>query len=208
MTESIITKPLHTWPRERTTRFRPSPFRSSYGDTMAKLRHELVHLRATKAIIELDITEADIRNDGWPRASAKVPPAVKLTVFTRGDNTLVYATDRFDDWHDNLRAIALGLEALRKIERYGIADDGEQYAGWRQLGETGSSVDSVAEAAHTMLQTVLPPGQAPDVQQVKANLGGWLKDLRRLTHPDAPLGSHEMFLRAQQLHDNWVKGES
>jgi hypothetical protein len=35
-------------------------------------------------------------------------------------------------WQDNLRAVALGLEALRRVERYGIAQRGEQYAGWRR----------------------------------------------------------------------------
>jgi hypothetical protein len=37
-------------------------------------------------------------------------------------------------WRDNLRAIALGLEALRAVNRYGITRGiGEQYAGFLQL---------------------------------------------------------------------------
>jgi hypothetical protein len=38
-----------------------------------------------------------------------------------------------DDWQHNVRAIALGLEALRKVDRYGITRRGEQYAGWKAL---------------------------------------------------------------------------
>jgi hypothetical protein len=52
---------------------------------------------------------------------------------------LEYATDVFDDWQDNVRAIALGLEALRRVDRYGIAKRGEQYRGWKQLEAGGPS---------------------------------------------------------------------
>jgi hypothetical protein len=40
---------------------------------------------------------------------------------------------RFRDWRDNVRALALSLEALRRVDRYGVTSRGEQYAGWRQL---------------------------------------------------------------------------
>jgi hypothetical protein len=49
----------------------------------------------------------------------------------------------------NLRAIALGLEALRKVERYGIAERGQQYAGFAQIGAgtaMGQSLDHVMTA--------------------------------------------------------------
>jgi hypothetical protein len=36
-------------------------------------------------------------------------------------------------WQMNARAIALGLESLRKVDRYGIASRGEQYTGWSAL---------------------------------------------------------------------------
>ena len=34
-----------------------------------------------------------------------------------------YATDAYGDWKSNLRAIALGLEALRAVDRYGLAPE-------------------------------------------------------------------------------------
>jgi len=60
-------------------------------------------------------------------------PSVIIS-FESKHGPLWYATDVFDHWHANLRALALGLEALRKVERYGITKRGEQYTGWRQLG--------------------------------------------------------------------------
>lgn len=44
---------------------------------------------------------------------------------------LVYATDVCEFWQHNIRSIALGLEALRAVDRYGISRRGEQYAGFR-----------------------------------------------------------------------------
>jgi hypothetical protein len=46
---------------------------------------------------------------------------------------LVYATDVCANWEHNVRSIALGLEALRAVDRYGITRRGEQYAGFMQL---------------------------------------------------------------------------
>ena len=70
-------------------------------------------------------------------------PGVVLTAITRDHGTLIYSTDRYraswrgvsgESWKHNLRAIALGLEALRAVERHGIADRGQQYAGFREIG--------------------------------------------------------------------------
>jgi hypothetical protein len=46
---------------------------------------------------------------------------------------LVYATDVCELWEHNVRAIALGLEALRAVDRHGISQRGQQYAGFRAL---------------------------------------------------------------------------
>ena len=52
---------------------------------------------------------------------------------------LVYATDCCDFWQHNLRSIALGLEALRAVDRYGISRRGEQYAGFRAALTAGGN---------------------------------------------------------------------
>lgn len=50
-----------------------------------------------------------------------------------------FAVDTYTTWQDNLRAIALGLEALRKVERYGITRGTEQYTGWKMLTARASA---------------------------------------------------------------------
>jgi hypothetical protein len=47
--------------------------------------------------------------------------------------SLRYAMDAYETYDENLRAIALTLQALRAVERYGVAKGGEQYTGWLKL---------------------------------------------------------------------------
>lgn len=119
-----------------------SDFDSTWTSTYQLLARELRAINARNVVLELDYRERDIRLDGQLRADAKCQsPAVRLA-FDCIHGPLVYATDRFiargyrarmSDWQHNVRAIALGLEALRRVDRYGITRRGEQYAGWKAL---------------------------------------------------------------------------
>ena len=128
-----------------TTRQRkPNPFQAGYDRTLRDLREELEHLAPTDAWLQLCLGngEADLRKDGQLRAHADVrSPGVSLTVVTKEHGTLVYTVDAFEvrwgstpSWQVNLRAIALGLHDLRRLDRYGFASRGQQYAGFRELG--------------------------------------------------------------------------
>lgn len=126
-----------------------SQFTATYEKTLGLLDRELDHLGAVDAFLQVITDGRSLRLDGQLRADAKVDhPGVILTIDTKKRGTLVFSTDRFEDrpWHEswkaNLRAIALGLEALRTVERYGIADTGQQYAGYRELG-AGPALEEV-----------------------------------------------------------------
>lgn len=80
-------------------------------------------------MIEVDVTESDIRVDGGLYAHARPASSGVRVTFESRYGPLVYATDRFDHWRDNVRAIALGLEALRKVDRYGIIRRGSSTPG-------------------------------------------------------------------------------
>lgn len=122
-----------------------SPFRAAYSDTLDVLDREIRALGGTDAFLQVVASDRDLRLDGQLRADARVEhPGVILTLETKKRGTLVFSTDRYQaaawrrerqaGWQANLRAIALGLEALRTVERYGIAETGQQYAGYRELG--------------------------------------------------------------------------
>lgn len=116
-----------------------SPFKASWLATVRDLRRELEAIRAEHTIMLVDFRESDFRADGMPRADRRaLSPGVVLTMESaRG--ALRFEGLKYDDWKDNVRAIALSMEALRKVDRYGITRSGEQYRGWRML-EMGSGV--------------------------------------------------------------------
>lgn len=121
-----------------------SPFSASWSDTVDLLARELRHLEPTRALLEVALPESKIRLDGLPRADARAAsPGVILTLIGTTQGDLRYPASWFHTWQDNVRALALALEALRKVDRYGVTKRGEQYAGWKQLAAPGA--DRAAE---------------------------------------------------------------
>lgn len=140
-------RPLDVWPGTKTRRPRRSPFRTNYSVTLEQLERELAFLAAKQIVIQVDLPESKIRRDGLPRTGASPDYQGIVLAFGSKYGDLKYATDVFDRWKDNLRAITLGLEALRKVDRYGITKRGEQYTGWKQLGSgTGDGVTDLSGA--------------------------------------------------------------
>lgn len=130
-------RPIVLWPHGSTpahARRSRGTFKASWSATLDLLDRELRHLGARDITIGCGLRQQDIRNDGWPRSNAREPahPGVELS-FTTSQGRLVYATDVCERWEHNVRAIALGLEALRAVDRHGITRRGEQYAGWKAL---------------------------------------------------------------------------
>jgi hypothetical protein len=133
-------QPLTTWPGQLTRQRRRAGFAAALRDTLLVLKRELNHMQATNPIMEVAIPADQFRLDGRPRVAAKSEhPGVVLSLPKTRVGPLRYAADEFLTWQDNLRAIAMGMEALRKVERYGIVRNHEQYTGFRAL--TGGEGD-------------------------------------------------------------------
>jgi hypothetical protein len=137
----VTFRPLPTWPYP-VTRDRRSPwtFKAGWSSTLQILERELGYLGGRNVVIGAAFSERDLRLDGMPRADARTPshPGIELS-FDSKHGRLVYATDVCARWEHNVRSIALGLESLRAVDRYGITRRGEQYAGWKQLESGGPS---------------------------------------------------------------------
>lgn len=190
-----------------------SPFRASWSDTLDILDRELFQLDADDVVIEVDCDERHIRLDGMLRSDAKThSPAVRLA-FDSIHGPLTYATDRFispsyrrtlSDWQHNVRAIALGLEALRRVDRYSIAQRGEQYAGWKAIEAT--PVGMGRDAACALLARVAWPNErvenreswAPKVAtDPEVGRQTW-KDARARAHPDRNNGDRTLWDQVEQ----------
>lgn len=118
-----------------------SPFKAPWPSTVRLLTRELNLHGAKATVMEMDFRESDLRLDGLPRSDRNARSAGIRLSFTAthvsGKPDLRYEVTTYIDWRDNVRGVALALEALRAVDRYGVTRRGEQYAGWRQLG-TGS----------------------------------------------------------------------
>lgn len=133
-------RPLLLWDRPETDpRSSSARFRAFWDDTVLMLRTEAEHLGAQAIAVQVDADESQIRRDGMLRSAARVGhPGVKVA-FDSDFGPLTYATDQYDHWKANVRAIALGLQALRAVDRYGISKSGEQYRGYAAI--TSSKAD-------------------------------------------------------------------
>lgn len=155
-------RPIQTWPgklRAEDDRV-PSPFKAGWSDTLDVLRREVDHLDGQRVVLQLDLRDRDVRLDGMMRADARPGHPGVILSFDSVHGPLRFATDLYRHgygsgsndarlgWRGNLRAVALGLEGLRKFDRYGITRGGEQYTGWKQLGS------GIAVAAREPAMTV------------------------------------------------------
>lgn len=178
--------PITKWPGEPTKGRRESTFRATYAQTLDLLADELRHLRATEIVFEAYYRKDQIRNDGWPISSA-IPsqPGVVLSFKSRGA-ALSFPCDRYTDIHSNLRAIALSLEALRSVDRYGVTRQSEQYAGWKQI-EAPKPVNHFAskEAAAQYLSAG-SDFPADDVLNSRDIRNYAYRKCAAIVHPDVP----------------------
>ncbi|HEV2778568.1 MAG TPA: hypothetical protein VGX25_04135 [Actinophytocola sp.] len=195
-------EPMDRWPYPESSPRKSNPFRAKFDDTLKLLAAELDHLKVTGAVAVRVVTrEADVRQDGMLRARATVlHPGVALSFRSATAGALTYPCDRFvgyvgeADWQVNLRAIALGLEALRKLDRYGIAGHGEQYTGWRAI-EPGDGF-ATADDAIRWLRNITGIDN-PDV-----STGPLLRRAAAVLHPDRNNGERKLWDRydaARQL---------
>lgn len=166
----IVTEPIDAWPYPDTPRRANPQFRARYDHTLKQLTYELEQLGTRgPAVIQVVTRNGadDLRRDGALRAHAKIEhPGVRLS-FESKHGPLTYATDQFEsswatnmpDWQANLRAITLGLEALRAVDRYGISRSGEQYTGWLAIAGATSMTPA---AAMQVLRDSAPDSKADE----------------------------------------------
>ena len=182
-----------------TGKHQRSQFATPWPETEQLLLREVRYLRGKFLVIEADFTEADLRLDGRIRANARpATPGVRVA-FESMHGPLTYVTDRFANWQDNVRAIALGLEALRKVDRYGITKRGEQYAGWKAL-PSGASDEPVMDVdlAWSTLGSYAAPGDKRTIAQLRATatqdeLRAMHRRARGRWHPDKNDGDQSMW---------------
>lgn len=203
--EDLDIRPLTVWPGDLTPADArlASPFSAPLSSTLSTLNRELAAIRAANPVLEAAIDASQFRVDGRPRATARAAhPGVVLSLPTTIHGPLRYATDRFLTWQDNLRGVVLGLEALRRVERYGITRRGEQYTGFRALpaGEGGNPSGSILTEAQALSFLTEHSGILLTAASTPDEVTRAYRRASRALHPDAG-GSVAMFQRLGQAYD-------
>jgi hypothetical protein len=213
----LVYRPIERWPGAFTSPRREAPFEATWKTTQELLERELRALDVAEAVLQVDSpNERDFRLDGALRSDAKLrTPAVILSFETRRYGKLSYPCDTFtkrsyrgslEGWQANVRAIGLGLEALRKVDRYGIANTGQQYTGWKAIGAgvpLPSSAMTVDQAARFLATHAdLPLFEFQDLPgEIIANRDTRAVAFRtaaRKLHPDSPTGNEDDFKRLNE----------
>jgi hypothetical protein len=177
-------------------------FRAKWDATLKLLQYEVEQLDADLFVVQVVVDEADLRQDGMLRTRAVVRHPGAVVSLDSKHGPLRFACDTYEQryysdppsWQANVRAIALGLQALRAVDRYGVTKRGEQYRGWQAIGaeaHTGMTVEQAAEylAAHAGNGFVGADLLASPEQRAKA-----FRAAARTLHPDYG-GDPEQFRR-------------
>lgn len=199
-----------TWLRPASAR-RLSEFTATFADTMAFLDRELDHLGARNVVLEVDVAEHEIRRDnqGVLTSARPATPAVRLAFdsqhgpmlhrcdsHVRGSATKMIkgkpVPKMLQDWQHNVRALALTLEALRAVDRYGAAETGEQYTGFKAIG--GGTPMPAARPAMTHDEALAVVGRVIGDASFasRGDLAAHVRRARGLAHPDRHGGDHEL----------------
>ncbi|MDQ0894447.1 hypothetical protein [Agromyces ramosus] len=209
--DGLTLGPIREWPGELTPagRRERSKFKTAGYDgysrrstplsnTLEILDRELRMIGAKNAEMLVAIAPQDFRQDGKPRAQAKAEHPGVILSFDSRHGALSYPCDTFTTWQDNLRAIALSLEKLRAVDRYGVTTRGEQYRGFLALEAPTPTFAGFAtvSAAELFIMDLLGD----------ADLDGMgpravMRAAKRTAHPDTG-GSAELFqkvLAAEEL---------
>jgi len=131
-----------------------------------RLEEEIDKLKGSDVVIGVVCDEAQVGFSGNLKAGGRTAfrhRGVEVSFDTKSRGRLVFHTDAYDDVTANLRAIGLGLEALRAVDRHGITSTSEQYAGFAAIG---------------------PGGPDPARGKLLADRHGSVAEALKRTHPD------------------------
>ncbi len=155
---------LAAWPYPPRTPS-SSSFRTTWDGSLAKLESEIDKIDGDDVVIGVVTDPSEISFSGALRNRGRVNhPGAEVSFERPGVGRLVFYTDAYKTLHGNLHAIALGLEALRAVDRHGMTSSaGEQYAGFAAIG---------------------PGGPDPARGKLLAERHGSVAEALKKTHPD------------------------
>lgn len=196
-------KPIGQWPGTLTVNREHSRFDTPWGKTLSLLTREIEHLGGEHIVFQIAVPEGCIRLDGGIKAGSRDPehPGVIIS-FDSNHGPLAYFTDLYREFQDNVRAIALALEALRTVDRYGV-NKGAQYTGYKRLPPAGATttgrkgITTVEEAA-AFIEKHYPGVTARQILEFPPIFETGYRQAARKLHPQAGPGNEEAWIDLQE----------
>jgi hypothetical protein len=189
------------WPGKRTSYPKKAPFKSNWTKDLSALDRETKHLGARKIEFALELPRGamDLRQDGMLKADARPGRAIIISFLDKDGVRHAYPCDTYGWWQDNVHAIAVVLEDLRRAERYGV-QSALLRAGFKALPSAGATTPTLStDQAASLLSTW---SDVP-VGSIRANIDSARTAYRigrSRAHPDnlATGGSNEKFTLVQE----------
>lgn len=212
MTPRLEFRSMPKWDGPQTVRSSSARFKVKWTAVRDQLLSECEALGAKLVVVQLVIDPADIRLDGHLRANAKTRhPGAKIS-FESDHGPLSFATDAYErmwsgdlpGWQANLRAIGLGLAALRAVDRYGITKSGEQFRGFAALPAKpfGHGELTVDQAVDMLLQTTEVDATREELLTGNpALIGAVYRSAAKRHHPDTAQGNGDLFQAITKARD-------
>lgn len=218
MSVDYIFKTLENFPRKLTaSNLRDaSPFGKTWTQVLDLLEKELRMLgcRRGSVVIKTAHSSYDLRKDGKLRSDVRRPihPGVVL-LFDVYDakakkyKPMNFECDQFTEWKANVRAIADGLEALRKINRYGVSGGGSlsaHYQGYKALPPVGGvRDDKVADIILAEFAEFIDAHSTFKAQEILERRDVFYRAYKQAAgklHPDnKATGDNKAFLHLQRI---------
>jgi hypothetical protein len=156
------------------------------ADAIIRIEDELRRLGATRTTLSTNL-ELSLRGIPLSRQSEPRDPGAAVYFTLRAAPT-VFACDKWDRVADNIAAMAAHIEALRRIERYGVGSREQAFTGYRAL-TAGTA------AWWDVLGFRSPAGVTVELIEQR------YRALAKVHHPDIPGGSGEKFKELGEARD-------
>lgn len=148
------------------------------ADAAKRLYVELDRLGATHVILS---TNQEVRADGTPRSDRREPTDVGAAVYFRlADKPRCLACDRWNRVADNIAAIAQHIDALRRIDRYGVGTMEQAFAGYAALPPTSEDWAIVLGVSATATREEIISAHRKLASEHHPDKGGRLEDMARI----------------------------
>jgi hypothetical protein len=163
-------------PDETKTRKRKAALTAA--DAAIRLEAELDRLGAENAKLS---TSQKLRMDGTPRSDLSEPADVGAAVyFTLDGKPRCLACDRWTRVADNIAALAQHIDALRRIERYGVGTMEQAFAGYAALPPTSADWAIVLGVSATATREQIIAAHRKLATEHHPDKGGRLEDMARI----------------------------